>query len=660
MELIFSAWAIFLAGAAVSLFNGKISAFAKLCAATGSLLSVAGAVSTYFNGNWGSFAMPGPIPGMGISVLLQSLGAFFTVLCGLAGFACSVYSLGLREEGSGRLYFCFNLLLLSLSGITVSGNAFTFLMFWELMTISSFFMVLHDYHNEDTRHSAYVYMVMSQLSAALIMLVFAGFYRATGSMEFSVWGAKSVQYSLAFKNVIFLLSLLGFGIKAGLVPVHIWLPLAHSAAPAQVSGLMSGVMIKMGIYGFLLVIFSFLGQGPAWWGAVVLAAGAVTAVTGVLFAVQENDLKRLLAYSTVENAGIIFLGIGAGSLLNAYGYTLLSIAALSAALFHCLNHSMFKSLLFLSAGAVVHSCGTRSMEKMGGLIKKMPFTAAFFIVGTLAITAVPPLNGFFSEWMTFHALLSLFSIHSAWATLGGLLAVAALALTGGLAAACFAKAAGITFLAMPRSEEAVHAHEASGFEVSAMAMLALGCVAASACGMQIFDLIHESLKYGTRAFFVIAGPDAPLPIPHGNMSIEALWLIVLGSLLCAAAMLMLGKRQVRVVPTWACGMKELTPRMEYSSTAYTKGLRMVFSFMFRPTRRKVSDLSVSEYFPRNITYTTSFRNLVTEKLYAPLSSLALRGSETARRLQSGSVNVYLGYLLAALAVLISILIAGQK
>ena len=352
----------------------------------------------------------------------------------------------------------------------------TFLIAWELMSLASYFLVLHDRDDPESVDAAWLYAVMSQAGLACLLAGMLLLTAATGSATFADWASAAPDLAPGARVLPLLLLGLGFASKAGVIPLHVWLPRAHPAAPSHVSALMSGVMVKLGIYGLVRASLDWLAPTPVWWGAAVLLAGAVSAVVGILYAVVERDLKRLLAFSSIENVGVILIGLGAGLVFRGVGLGGLAVLAIAAALYHAVNHAAFKSLLFLGAGAVVHATGTRNMNALGGLVTRMPWTAACFVFGAAAIAALPPLNGFVSEWLIFQALLQNVQMARLELNLTFTFGLAALALTSGLTLACFVKAAGITFLAVPRSDAAARAHEAPVSMRAAMVLLAGACV----------------------------------------------------------------------------------------------------------------------------------------------------------------------------------------
>src|SRR6058998_1637081 len=416
------------------------------------------------------------VPLGGLELTLDPLAGLFLVLVGGVALPASFYAAGSAER-SARGALAYPVFVASMCVVPLAANTMTFVIAWELMSLASYFLVLHEREERASVRAAWVYAVMTHAGLACLLAGMLLMGAWTGSLRFADWRAAAPGLGGGARSVAFVLLALGFAGKAGVIPLHVWLPLAHPAAPSHVSALMSGVMIKLGVYGLLRVSLDWLGAGPPWWGAALLIAGAASSVIGVLYALVEHDLKRLLAFHSIENIGIILLGIGSAALYRVAGLDALALLGLIAALYHTVNHAAFKALLFLGAGAVVHATGTRNMEAMGGLIKRMPWTAGCFLVGSAAIAALPPLNGFVSEWLTFLALFQNTRLDAVGQNLVFTLGIASLALTGGLAMACFVKAFGITFLALPRSDAAARAHEAPVTMRLAMLTLAASCVA---------------------------------------------------------------------------------------------------------------------------------------------------------------------------------------
>jgi hydrogenase-4 component B len=593
----------------------------------------------------------------GIVIGLDRLGAIFLALIASIGLLAAIYGVTYTVEYEHRrslrvFGLMFNGFLLGMSLVACAANIFTFALSWELMAITSYFLVITESENGETRQAGLWYAAMTHFGLVLLLPMFLLLAPAADATTFGDLRVGAAALPGGTRDVVFLLALAAFGSKAGLIPLHVWLPRAHPAAPSHVSALMSGVMIKLGIYGFLRVTLDFLGGGPTWWGALVLVAGSLSALGGVLYALADNDLKRLLAYSSVENVGVIFLGIGAGLVLQSYGLHELALAGFGAALLHTMNHACFKALLFFGAGNVLQRAHTRNMEQMGGLAKRMPYTAGLFLVGSAAAAALPPLNGFASEWMVFQALLSGAQIPPPGGAIATPFAVAVLALTSGLAAACFVKAFGISFLAMPRSEAAANAREVHGSAWSVMGVLAaaslvLGVMAPSALsGLQ--HIISAAYSTGTET---AAPSHLWLTAPGGIAQVSPLLiaLFLLSVIIVAAAAIRARGLTVRYADTWGCGRVRQTARMEYTSSAFAEPLRRIFSELYRPTE----DLSVSahpesRYFVRSITYTSQVVPWFETALYDPLTRAVRAVGVRTRRLQAGSVHLYILYLAAAL------------
>jgi hydrogenase-4 component B len=602
----------------------------------------------------------------GFALRLDALGAFFLVVISLVAVPAALYGAAYSEVYEGRralplLGVMLNLFLLTMSLVPLADNVVTFLAAWEGMSLTSYFLVMTESDEPETLRAGGWYLAMTQFGLAFLLATFL-LLAGDGGTSFGELRAAAPSLSPAVRAAVFLLALVGFGSKAGLVPLHVWLPLAHPAAPSHVSALMSGVMIKMGVYGLLRVGLDLLGGGPAWWGGLVLAAGALSALLGVLYALMEHDLKRLLAYHSVENIGIIFIGLGAGWMFQSYGLGTLAALGFVGGLYHTINHACFKSLLFLGAGGVLHATGSRNMEELGGLIKRMPRTALFFLVGAAAISALPPLNGFVSEWLVFQALLGGAAIPRSEVAVLMPVAVALLALTSGLAAACFVKAFGITFLGMPRSGEADRAREVPLAMQCGMAVLALACVALGLGAFVMVPVLGAVLagQSGMPPVAVAFSLRLPLEVPGAVGRMSPTFLLLGLVLLLAAVPLALrlfgAARGLRVSDTWGCGRIAQTPRMQYTATAFAEPLRRVFAELYRPSE----DLSIdfhpnSRYFVQSIEYRTRILPWFERYLYEPVIAWVKVWAARARAVQSGSVHAYLSYLVAALVALLGLL-----
>jgi len=651
----------YLAGAIVALIapSDRIARGATaIGAASGSVAGLVTALAVLATGDRFELVRPDMIAvAGGVAIQLDSLGALFLALVCSVGLFAAVYGFTYTADYDGRrsLRFfglMFNAFLLGMSLVPCAANVFTFLFAWELMAVASYFLVMTEHESSDARAAGLWYAAMAHFGFVLLLPMFLIMAPAPGATAFVDLRAGASALPPAARSTVFALALAAFGSKAGVVPLHVWLPRAHPAAPSHVSALMSGVMIKLGVYGLLRVTADFLGTGPAWWGGLVLAVGSLSALGGVLYALTENDLKRLLAYSSVENVGVIFLGIGAALVLQSYGLPALAMVGFGAALLHTVNHACYKTLLFLAAGNVLHGAHTRNMEQMGGLIKGMPVTAMAFLIGSAAAAALPPLNGFASEWMVFQALLSGAQIAKPEVAIGSPLAVGVLALTSGLAAATFVKAFGISFLAMPRSDAAAAAREPhwsawTALGAFAAATVVLGLFAPSAIAAMY--RIVESVTATPRN--VTGGGGIWLLSAHGVAAVSPLLIAVLVASVAFVAFASIRARgfDVRVADTWGCGRIRQTARMEYTSSAFAEPLRRIFSELYRPTE----DFSVSVHpearlIIRSITYTTRIVPWIEKALYEPVTRGARAIAASVRRLQAGSVHLYLLYIAAAL------------
>ena len=610
-------------------------------------------------GGAGTLRLAWLVPLGGLELTLDPLGGLFLGLIGFAAVPTSVYAMG-YPDADGRGRFAYVVFVVSMCVVPLAANTMTFVIAWELMSLASYFLVLHDRESKESIRAAWIYAVMTHAGLACLLAGMLLLGADLGSLRFADWRVSAPALDPATRNAAFILLALGFAGKAGVIPLHVWLPLAHPAAPSHVSALMSSVMIKLGVYGLLRVSLDWLGSGPPWWGVALLIAGAVSSVIGVLYALVENDLKRLLAFSSIENIGIILLGVGSAVLYRIAGLEVLALLGLVAALYHTVNHAAFKALLFLGAGAVVHGTGTRNMEAMGGLIKRMPWTAASFLVGSAAIAALPPLNGFVSEWLTFLALFQNTRLDAVGQNVVFTLGIASLALTGGLAMACFVKAFGITFLALPRSDAAAGAHEASPPMRLAMLALAAACVALGlgptlvvpAFGSVAASLLRTAPQAtgGNWLTLRVSGEFASLSTMAiaGALAVSLLVPLVAFRLVGAS-------RRTRAYETWGCGRIMQTARMEYTATAFANPFKRVFDFFYRPTKRlDIEFHPESRFFVERIEYENPTRSIFDDWLYRPALDLLHSGARAVGALQSGSANQYLAYILAALLLLLAL------
>ena len=616
--------------------GGAVAAcLAGLGAAALALVLRADAVRTFaWNLPYGSFA-----------VGLDPLTAFFLIPTFLLSGLAAIYAVGYfrpwNGRNPGRFWLFYNALVASMALVLLARNGVLFLVAWEAMALTSFFLVIHDDAADGVPEAGWTYLVASHVGMAFLLALFFLLGRAGGSQDFAAFAAPANS-----AGGLFLLALVGFGTKAGLVPFHVWLPEAHPAAPSPVSAVMSGVMIKTGLYGIVRTLL-LLGGVPAWCAWLVLVLGALSGVLGVLFALAQHDLKRLLAYHSVENVGIIAMGIGLGMLGIQVGSPALAALGFAGGLLHVLNHATFKGLLFLGAGAVAHATGTRNVERLGGLLKRMPGTGAAFLVGAVAICGLPPFNGFVSEFLVYAgAFQSILS--SGTAAVGGLVAVVALALIGGLAAACFAKAFGIVFLGEPRTAAAAAAHEVSAWMRGPMVVLAAACLAIGLGAGAALRLVEPAVTQ-------LAGPTAAL---DGNpvdglfpISATALLLALLAGMvvLALARRRLLAKRPVRETVTWDCGYAAPTASMQYTATGFAQPLTNGAASILRP---RVERHLPEGVFPTVASFHDETPDAAREWLFDPLFRKAARWLGRLRWLQQGRVHGYVLYVVAAAMALL--------
>lgn len=596
----------------------------------------------------------------GVSLRLDSLGAFFLVIVGFTGVPASLYGIGYLRNLDGRIrgratHAMFNIFLASMCIVPCADNAATFLFAWEVMALSSYLLVISDPEQEDASSAGIWYAVMTHAGFLALLAAFSILGRG-GSWEFSALRNAGAALTPGARAAVFVLIAAAFGSKAGLVPLHVWLPRAHPAAPSHVSALMSAAMVNLGVYGIARVVFDLLPPGPPWWGGVLLTAGVITALTGVLYSVAETHLKRVLAYSTVENLGLVFVALGFALLMRGYGYAPLAAMGLLVALLHTLNHAVFKNLLFLAAGAVVHGAHSTSLEAFGGLIKRMPWTALLSLVGALALAGLPPLNGFPSEWLTFQLLVA-----GAQRTAPALaivlpLALAGVALVAGLAAVSAVRLFGITFLALPRSQGARDAHETPGIMLVAMAIPAVTCLVLGVAPTLVLPRLSRIVSdLGQPAGRLDAGLALSLPLVGSRLwAVVIAGLIAVTGLAAALAVRLFGRaRQLRVGAAWNCGRITQSPRSEYTAAAFAEPLKRVFTGFYRPTQEVTVEVHpVSRYFVRAIKLRADLVPWMEQLLYARLIRATERISDEVGRVHTGSIHFYLALLPGALLILL--------
>lgn len=605
-----------------------------------------------------SMILPIGVPWLGAHLRIDALSSFFLAVIDLGGFVASLYALGYgrHEHHHGRVLPFYAAFLAGMNAVLLAADAFSFLLSWEFMSLSSWALVVAHHHEGKNTRAGYIYLLMASFGTLALLLAFGLLAGASGTYVFA--DMRNLTRADWLPAVVLLLALLGAGSKAGLVPLHVWLPLAHPAAPSHVSALMSGVMTKVAIYGFVRIVFDLLGQPAWWWGIPIMALGAVTAVLGVLFAMLQRDLKRLLAYSTVENIGIIFVGLGLALAFKANGLDWAAALAFTAALLHVLNHSLFKSLLFFGAGAVLSATSERNIENLGGLIHRMPRTAFLFLGGCLAISALPPLNGFVSEWLLFQGILVSPALPQWGLKLMVPAAGAMLALAAALAAACFVRAFGIAFQGRPRTPAAAAARETDGFSLAAMMLLLALCLI---CGI-LPGLVIDAL--GPVAHQVVGAAMAAqssqdwltiVPLAESHSSYNGLLVfafIVISSLLAIEIIHRLATREVRRAPAWDCGFPDANPATQYTADSFAQPLRRVLGPSVLLVREKVTMPPPGD--PRPAVLSLSWTDIFWQGIYEPLAG-AVRGvAARLDHLQFLTIRAYLSLVFAALVTLLMV------
>ncbi len=529
------------------------------------------------------------------------------------------------------------LFLLSMVMVVTGASAFAFFLGWELMTLFSTALILLEGDSPARRRSIFVYLLMMHAGAALVLSAFLLFAPYAPSLDFAGIRAASGTVPDSLKAAVFVLAFVGFGTKAGIIPLHVWLPKAHPIAPTPVSALMSAVMLKTAVYAFLRFVFDFLSGGPAWGGYVVIAAGAISSVLGILYAIFETDLKRLLAYSSVENVGISYLVFGASLLAARSGAPVIAALLLVAALVHCLNHAIFKSLLFLGAGAIHYRTHTYNMNELGGLQKRMPVTGLLFLAGSLSIAGLPLFSGFVGEWIAFQGFLAGAQLPTAKAQVVLPLLAGVLALTGGLAAACFVNVYGSVFLGRPRTAAAGPVEDAPRSMLLPLGVLATACVIiglAPAVLLRPVWLLTSTLIPGADFSSIAA-------VSGGITSLALVVLLAIG----LTALL---NSKIRTSAIWSCGLTGLTTRMQYTASCFSKPVRMVFARAYRADRKLHVVPADERYFPVSISYESKRTTSYEKTLYRPLFDSILGAAQQLRRLQTGNIQLYLLYIFVAL------------
>src|SRR5712691_3405789 len=658
--LTLSCAAALLAIAALAVALGRAASASPIVYAASlaaSLMLLAGALVRLVAdpGQVSTLTLPIGLPGLGAHFRLDALSAFFLVVADLGGSAASLYALGYgrHETAPRRVLPFFAAYLAAMNLVVLADDAFTFLLTWAFMSLTSWVFVVAHHDEPGNARAGYIYLVMASFGTLALLLAFGLLAGPAGAYAFDAMRAAHPEPAVA--AIALILAILGAGSKAGLVPLHVWLPLAHPAAPSHVSALMSGVMTKVAVYGFIRIIFDLSGVPAWWWSIVIIPLAGITCVLGVLSALMQHDLKRLLAYHTVENIGIIFIGLGLALAFSAHNMRAAAAVAMTAALLHVLNHSIFKSLLFFGSGAVLTATGERDMEKLGGLIHGMPLTAFTFLAGCMAISALPPLNGFVSEWLIFQAILLSPEVPS-WGIKLIVPAVGVmLALSAALAAACFVKAFGVTFLGRPRTTVAAEAQEVDRWSLAAMFIFAGLCLLIGIVPAPIIDALAPVVNSLVAERMPVQSAEPWLsivPIAESRSSYNGLLVFIFITISTLAAIEIIHRfasRAVRRGPAWDCGFPDPSPATQYTAGGFAQPIRRVFSALF-DAREHVAMPAPGDTGAARLTI--GLRDLTWEMLYAPVGGAIWFAADHLSHLQFLTIRKYLSLVFALLVILL--------
>ena len=596
-----------------------------------------------------------------ISSQIDKLSAFFILILSIVTFATSIYSIDYIAKYFGKrntvlLNILMSTFILSLFFVFTASNSIWFFIAWEAMSVISYFMVVFESEHKENQKAGTLYMIMTQIGTAFLIINFMIMYSYTNSFSMDI-STSNIPSNI--KDLMFIFFLLGFGTKAGIVPLHIWLPHAHPAAPSNGSAFMSGVMIKTAVYGMLRFVLLYLGVENTWWGIVMILVGILTVFVGISYAFIEKNIKKLLAYSSIENIGIIFIALGISFVGYSHRNMNLCALGLMGALVHSFNHSIFKSALFLGAGSIQYAAHTKNMEDLGGLIKKMPISSFLFLGAALSISAVVPFNGFIGEWLTYQALFANILTGNIALDIISVISIGTLAFAGALALATFVKAYGITFLGLPRNEHSENAKEVPKLMNIGVGILVSLCLLIGILPMTLITLADKAISnmIGLSLFSKMTGGVfiASYPVTIGNNSISPLAGIiilgVLGAMIFIMAKLIGGKNVERKYKTWDCGFQKLDSRMQYTSGGYSKPLNIVFRFLFRPTR-KLMKKGGHRYHPEKMEYLMTNEPIFEKYIYEPILEIVKEISEKAKqKVQTGSIHAYLIYIFVTVLVL---------
>jgi len=619
------------------------------------IAALAGGVAALFAAAPSTSALPLGLPWLPWHLRLDPLSGFFLAVVGLVVFAVSLYGPGYmrgyvharNRQSLVALGLFTGLFILGMYLVILAGDAFLFMVAWELMSVASYFLVAHQHQHAANRRAAFLYLLMAHVAGIAILLAFGVLAGFGGGYTFE--NMRAAELGATWSSIAFALAFFGFGMKAGMVPVHAWLPEAHPVAPSHISALMSGVMLKVALYGLIRFVYDLIGDVHWEWGVAMLLIGSASALLGVLYAMVRNNLKRLLAYSSIENVGIILSALGLSIIFVGTGHPVLGVLGLIAALYHILGHALFKGLLFLGAGAIAHSSHEYDLNNMGGLIRRMPQTALFMLIGCMAIAGLPPLTGFVSEWLTFQVALQAPRLESG--VLRALIPVTAatLALAAALAAATFVKVFGIAFLGQARTRQARHAREVDIGMRAAMALLALGCVLFGVLQNVVINaidvvpqmLIGQGLPTATAGSFLWFTPISP---KVASYSAPLVFVAIFGIAGLTWLFVHTRRTTTRRGYPWECGYGQVNARMQYTATAFSQPIQRIFA----PVWDLREDIDEKRH-PSQPQIVASIRHQVQaldkswSRLYEPIGHLVLAGARRIGLIQTGSIHTYLAY-----------------
>jgi formate hydrogenlyase subunit 3/multisubunit Na+/H+ antiporter MnhD subunit len=656
MDLLLVALAVLVASGFLALAAGRFARLATALGAGGAVIGCAlgfiPAFGAIVHGSSEKLTLPWNVPSGSFSIALDPLSAWFILpivgLCGLAAIYGAQY---LSAHGGhaplGRAWFFYNVLAASMVMVVLARNGVLFLVAWELMSLASYFLVTLEDDDEAACEAGRTYLVATHLGTAFLLAFFLALGARSGSLDFEAIAAAGAPQSW-LASLLFVLAVVGFGTKAGFMPLHVWLPEAHPAAPSHVSAVMSGVMVKTGIYGIVRAL-TMLSGGPAWWGWLLIGVGVLSGIWGILFALAQHDLKRLLAYSTVENVGIIALGLGIGLVGSASGDALMAALGIAGALLQVMNHAVVKGLLFLGAGAIVQATGTRDIDLLGGLAKRMPALACAFVIGAVAIVGLPPLSGFAGEFLIYLGALRGQAAASPSFSVPSLLAIAALALIGGLAAVCFSKVVGVALLGEPRTPQAAAAHSPGVLMVAPIVVLA---AASLLIGLSAPLIVGALVPIAATVSPAVPSIAALVDGATGPMSMVILASTLLLGAAAGLAILrrfLLAGRPVDQVVTWDCGYARPTARMQYTSSSYAQPATAFFGPLLRPRRITAPPAGL---FPGAASFSSETPDLCTEVVYRPALVAVSASAGRLRWLQHGRIHIYVMYIGITLLVLL--------